>query len=34
MVANRLGRKAILIELNPDYVKQIAERTSQAPLGL
>lgn len=33
-VANRLGRKAILIELNPDYVKQIAERTAQAPLGL
>lgn len=34
MVANRLGRKAVLIELNPDYIKQIEARTSQAPLGL
>jgi DNA modification methylase len=34
MVANKLGRKAVLIELNPDYVKQIKARTSQAALGL
>jgi site-specific DNA-methyltransferase (adenine-specific) len=34
MVANKLGRKAVLIELNPDYVEQIKARTSQAALGL
>lgn len=34
MVANKLGRKAVLIELNPDYVEQIKARTSQAVLGL
>jgi DNA modification methylase len=33
-VANRLSRRAVLIELNPDYVEQIEERTMQAPLGL
>lgn len=34
MVANRLGRRALLIELNPDYAAQIKQRTAQAPLGL
>jgi DNA modification methylase len=34
MVANRLGRRAVLIELNPDYAAQIKQRTAQAPLGL
>lgn len=34
LVANRLGRKAILIELNEDYVDQIKKRTAQAPLGI
>jgi site-specific DNA-methyltransferase (adenine-specific) len=34
MVANRLGRRALLIELNRDYAAQIKQRTAQAPLGL
>jgi len=34
LVANRLGRKAILIELNPSYIEQIEQRNAQAPLGL
>jgi DNA modification methylase/transcriptional regulator with XRE-family HTH domain len=34
MVANRLSRRAILIDLNPDYLKQQMERNAQAPLGL
>lgn len=34
MVANRLSRKAVLIELNPEYAEQIKERCRQAPLGL
>lgn len=34
MVANRLSRKAILIELNEEYAEQIKERCRQAPLGL
>lgn len=34
MVANKLSRKAILIELNPEYAKQIKERCRQASLGL
>jgi DNA modification methylase len=34
MVSNRLGRKAVLIELNPEYVEQIKERCRQAPLGI
>ena len=34
MVANRLSRKAVLIELNPEYAEQIKERCRQAALGL
>lgn len=34
MVANRLSRKAITIELNHDYIKQIKKRNAQASLGL
>lgn len=34
MVANRLGRRAILIELNPAYLEQIEQRNAQAPLGI
>lgn len=36
MVAMQLGRKAILIELNPDYIKLIEKRCSnvQSPLEL
>lgn len=34
MVANRLSRKAITIELNQDYIKQIKKRNAQASLGL
>jgi len=33
-VSNRLGRKAILIELNPEYLTQIQKRTAQSPLGI
>lgn len=33
-VANRLGRRAVLIELNPDYIDQALTRNAQAPLGL
>ena len=33
-VANRLGRRAILVELNPDYIDQAMLRNAQAPLGL
>jgi site-specific DNA-methyltransferase (adenine-specific) len=33
-VSNRLGRKAILIELNPEYITQIRRRTAQSPLGI
>jgi site-specific DNA-methyltransferase (adenine-specific) len=34
LVANRLGRKAVLIELNEEYVKLIKERNAQASLGI
>jgi DNA modification methylase len=34
MVANRLSRRAILIDLNPEYLKQQMRRNSQVPLGL
>jgi DNA modification methylase len=34
MVANKLSRRAVLIDLNPDYLDQIEKRNAQAPLGL
>jgi DNA modification methylase len=34
MVANRLSRRAILIDLNPEYLKQQMKRNAQTPLGL
>ncbi len=34
MVANRLSRRAILVDLNGDYLKQQLERNAQTPLGL
>jgi len=34
MVANRLSRRAVLIDLNPEYLKQQLRRNSQTPLGL
>ena len=34
MVANRLSRRAILIDLNPEYLKQQLKRNAQTPLGL
>lgn len=34
MVAQKLGRRAILIDLNPDYLKQQLARNAQTPLGL
>lgn len=34
VVANKLGRRAVLIELNPEYAEQIKKRCRQAPLGL
>jgi DNA modification methylase len=34
LVANRLSRRAILIDLNPEYLGQIERRNLQAPLGL
>jgi DNA modification methylase len=34
LVANRLSRRAILIDLNPDYLKQQLRRNAQTPLGL
>lgn len=33
-VANRLGRRAVLVELNPEYIDQALTRNAQAPLGL
>lgn len=33
-MANRLSRRAILIDLNPDYLKQQMERNVDMPLGL
>jgi DNA modification methylase len=34
VVANRLSRRAVLIDLNPEYLSQIERRNLQAPLGL
>ena len=34
MVANRLSRRAILIDLNPAYLEQQMTRNAQTPLGL
>lgn len=34
MVANRLSRRAVLIDLNPEYLKQQMQRNAQTPLGL
>lgn len=34
VVAQRLSRRAVLIDLNPDYLRQCLERNQQAPLGL
>ena len=34
LVANRLSRRAILIDLNADYLKQQLQRNAQTPLGL
>ena len=34
MVAQKLGRRAILIDLNPEYIKQQLRRNAQTPLGL
>lgn len=34
MVANRLSRRAILIDLNPEYLRQQMRRNAQTPLGL
>ena len=34
VVANKLSRRAILIELNPEYGDQIEKRNAQSPLGL
>lgn len=31
---NRLSRRAILIDLNPEYLKQQLTRNAQTPLGL
>ncbi len=33
-VAQKLSRRAVLIDLNPDYLEQIQKRTAQVPLGL
>lgn len=34
MVANRLSRRAILIDLNPEYLAQQMKRNAQVPLGV
>jgi len=34
MVANRLSRRAILIDLNPEYLSQQMKRNAQVPVGL
>ena len=34
MVANALGRKAVTVEVNPEYAGKIITRAQQAPLGL
>lgn len=33
-VANRLNRRAVLIDLNPEYIRQQMKRASDIPLGL
>ena len=34
MVAQQLSRRAVLIDLNPDYLRQCLARNAQTPLGL
>lgn len=34
LVANRLGRRAVLIDLSMDYMAQLLARNAQAPLGM
>jgi DNA modification methylase len=34
MMANRLSRRAILIDLNPEYLRQQMKRNAQVPLGV
>ena len=34
LVAQRFSRRAVLIDLNPDYLAQCMKRTAQSPLGL
>jgi DNA modification methylase len=34
LVANRLGRRAVLIDLSMDYLGQVMVRNAQKPLGL
>lgn len=34
MVAQSLSRRAVLIDLNPEYLKQQLRRNAQTPLGL
>lgn len=34
LVAQRLSRRAVLIDLNPDYIAQCLERNQDQPLGL
>lgn len=34
LVAQKLSRKAVLIEVNPSYIKQMIERTRAVPMGL
>jgi 16S rRNA G966 N2-methylase RsmD len=34
LVANRLSRRAILIDLSTEYMAQVMKRNQQAPLGV
>ena len=34
LVAQRLSRRAVLVDLNPDYLRQCLARTAQVPMGL
>lgn len=34
VVANRLSRRALLVDLNPDYLRQCMERNALSPMGL
>ena len=34
LVANRLSRRAVLIDLNPAYLEQQMRRNAQVPVGL